>query len=193
MIRGPLARLHPVCITRIRYTILVPKVGLPRAPQGNTYTFCAKNFQGPGPKRPESSYKLGVPPRVPMRATRTLESSPPYIDICIYIYIYMYIYIYIYLYMYSYIYSFAMAPMGSSPEVPLVCVSLWGPLGDTPPSRSKLFLGPSKALQGTNTKGHLGQRSLLCLPELHHSAPLGGTRKGSGSCFHTVSSQKFMS
>ena len=39
------------------------------------------------------------------------------------------------------------------------CVSLWGPLGHTPPSINKTLLGPYQALQGTNTqvtstKGH---------------------------------------
>ena len=31
-------------------------------------------------------------------------------------------------------------------------LSLWGPLGDTPSIRNKIFLGPYKAPKGTNTK-----------------------------------------
>ena len=33
-----------------------------------------------------------------------------------------------------------------------LCLSPWGPLGDTPPVRNKLFLGSCKAPKGTNTK-----------------------------------------
>ena len=32
------------------------------------------------------------------------------------------------------------------------CLSLWGPLGDTPPLRNRLFLGPYTAPNWTNTK-----------------------------------------
>ena len=33
-----------------------------------------------------------------------------------------------------------------------VCLSLWGPLGDTPPIRNKTLMGPCEAPKGTNTK-----------------------------------------
>ena len=48
-----------------------------------------------------------------------------------------------------------------SGEVPLAC----GPLGDTPPIRSKPLLGPYQAPQGNKHEGHLGQSSLLCLSD----------------------------
>ena len=32
------------------------------------------------------------------------------------------------------------------------CVSLWGPLGDIPPSGNKPFMGPCEEPKGTNTK-----------------------------------------
>ena len=32
------------------------------------------------------------------------------------------------------------------------CLSLWGPLGDTPPIRNNMFLGPCEAPEVTNTK-----------------------------------------
>ena len=48
------------------------------------------------------------------------------------------------------------------------CLSLWGPLGDTPPIRNKTFLGPCRDPKGTNSQGHLGQRS-LSVPTRHIS------------------------
>ena len=40
------------------------------------------------------------------------------------------------------------APKEKCPQ----CLSLWGPLGDTPPIRNRIFLGPCTAPNGTNTK-----------------------------------------
>ena len=52
-------------------------------------------------------------------------------------------------------------------------LSLWGPLGDTPPIRNRMLTGPIYSPQGDKHLGHSGQRSLLCSPkrELEHRIP----------------------
>ena len=46
------------------------------------------------------------------------------------------------------------------------CLSLWGPLGDAPPIRNNVMIpGILLSPQGDKHEGHLGQRSLLRLPD----------------------------
>ena len=58
-----------------------------------------------------------------------------------------------------------------------LCLSLWAPLGDTPPIRNKRFMGPCKALKGTDTKVTSAQGHFYAYP-IRASAFREGIRKG---------------
>ena len=50
------------------------------------------------------------------------------------------------------------------------CLSLRGPLGDTPPIRNKTLMGPCKAPEGTNTKVTLAKGHFCAYPMLSQPA-----------------------
>ena len=99
-----------------------------------------------------------------------------------YIYIYAYTYIHVYIYIYIciiYIYIIeAVLVLGrgirsmrhrSAPKEKCPwCLSLWGPLGDTPPIRNDLFMSPYQAPEGTNTKVTSAKGRFCAYPDTLH-------------------------
>ena len=59
------------------------------------------------------------------------------------------------------------------------CLSLRGPLGDTPPNRDRLFLGPCQAPKETNTKVASAEGHSCAYPTaIHHHQEVAARRSG---------------
>ena len=102
-----------------------------------------------------------------------------YLSLSLYISIYLSLSIYIYIYTYE-AQKYSMKHRNAPKEKCPWCLSLWGRLGDTPPRRNRLFLGPYKALEGTNTKVTSVKGPFCAYPNYTHRRLWAADRRAGG-------------